>query len=227
MKVFERAARRAEVPLMYSSGFNPHPRMVFGSPLPVGTSSEAEYADFLIDINDPALLSEIAGTIILKLARQMPSGFEIMGAAFFNGDGGSDNIMRIICAASYKVIIPADAVIMAACPDYSLIAGLMMEREHLPVMKASKNRTAEIDIRPMVLSMETYMGEYENMVFKMLLKAGNELNLRPELVLKAAEEVCGADISDMPVLIHRTGLYARPGEKLIDPVDMPGLIRVP
>src|SRR5690242_15350351 len=48
MKVFERAIRRARLPIAYSQGFNPHPGMVFGLPLSVGVTSDAEYGDFEI-----------------------------------------------------------------------------------------------------------------------------------------------------------------------------------
>jgi radical SAM-linked protein len=41
MKAFERALRRAGLPIGYSKGFNPHPLMVFGLPLSVGMTSQA------------------------------------------------------------------------------------------------------------------------------------------------------------------------------------------
>ena len=43
--VFERSARRAGLPLAYSKGFTPHPKIAFGSGLPVGYGSEVELLD--------------------------------------------------------------------------------------------------------------------------------------------------------------------------------------
>ena len=49
MTLFQRAATRAEVPLAFSQGFNPHPKIAFGPALSVGTESEAEYLDMETD----------------------------------------------------------------------------------------------------------------------------------------------------------------------------------
>ena len=46
MKAFQRAVRRAGLDAEYSHGFNPQMQMVFGAPLSLGFTSEAEYADF-------------------------------------------------------------------------------------------------------------------------------------------------------------------------------------
>jgi radical SAM-linked protein len=48
-RVWERALRRARVPLKYSQGFNPRPRMHFAAPLPVGCGSEADLLDVLVE----------------------------------------------------------------------------------------------------------------------------------------------------------------------------------
>jgi radical SAM-linked protein len=45
MRVFERGMRRANIDMVYTEGFNPHPKMVFGLPLSVGIISETEYVD--------------------------------------------------------------------------------------------------------------------------------------------------------------------------------------
>ena len=48
-KVWERSLRRAEIPLVYSEGFSPRPRIAFGLALPTGAESECEYLDFHLD----------------------------------------------------------------------------------------------------------------------------------------------------------------------------------
>jgi len=62
-KVWERTLRRGRVPLKYSQGFNPRPRMHFAAPLPVGCGCEAELLD--LSLNEPrtsqALRDAIAG----------------------------------------------------------------------------------------------------------------------------------------------------------------------
>ncbi|NLC39201.1 MAG: DUF2344 domain-containing protein, partial [Clostridia bacterium] len=45
LRLFERSFRRASLPLAFSRGFNPHPKISFGPPLPVGVSGRREYLD--------------------------------------------------------------------------------------------------------------------------------------------------------------------------------------
>ncbi len=48
MRVWERVLRRAGVPVVYSEGFSPHPRIAMAAPLAVGVSSEAERIDIVL-----------------------------------------------------------------------------------------------------------------------------------------------------------------------------------
>ncbi|MFL6166470.1 MAG: TIGR03936 family radical SAM-associated protein, partial [Ornithinibacter sp.] len=44
-RAFERALRRAAVPMAYSAGFSPHPKVSYAGAAPTGTASEAEYLE--------------------------------------------------------------------------------------------------------------------------------------------------------------------------------------
>ena len=46
LKAFQRALKRADLPIAYSQGFNPHQLISFASPLSLGYTSEGEYGDF-------------------------------------------------------------------------------------------------------------------------------------------------------------------------------------
>jgi radical SAM-linked protein len=56
VRVFVRALRRGQVPMAYSGGFNPQPRLAFAAPLPVGTAGLAEFVEIQLT-ETPALLS--------------------------------------------------------------------------------------------------------------------------------------------------------------------------
>src|SRR5512132_125321 len=47
-RAFERALRRAAVPMAYSAGFNPHPKISFAGAAPTGAASEAEYLEIAV-----------------------------------------------------------------------------------------------------------------------------------------------------------------------------------
>ena len=61
------ALGRANVPLKYSEGFNPHPKMVFSLPLPVGAESRCEYLDIIL--NEPCDERELQERINTQLTR--------------------------------------------------------------------------------------------------------------------------------------------------------------
>lgn len=73
-RAFERALRRAEVPMAYSAGFTPHPRVSYANAAPTGTGSEAEYLEIaLAESRDPEKLREL-------LDESMPTGLDIIDA---------------------------------------------------------------------------------------------------------------------------------------------------
>ena len=63
------ALGRANVPLKYSEGFNPHPKMVFSLPLPVGAESRCEYLDIIL--NEPCDERELQERINTQLTREL------------------------------------------------------------------------------------------------------------------------------------------------------------
>lgn len=72
--LFHRASKRAQIPLRYSEGFHPLPRIVFGDALPVGVESLAERAD--MEVEGPILPSEL----MERLNRTLPEGVRIVEA---------------------------------------------------------------------------------------------------------------------------------------------------
>ena len=72
MRAWERALRRATIPLAYSHGFHPQPRIALAAPLPVGVTSEGELMDvFLCQRLQPR-------EFLNKVRPQLPPGLEIL-----------------------------------------------------------------------------------------------------------------------------------------------------
>jgi radical SAM-linked protein len=74
MRVFQRALRRSEIPMVYSQGFNPHMRISWGQALKVGQSSDNEYA--VIQVEGHVKHREVMD----KLNQTLPPGIEILDA---------------------------------------------------------------------------------------------------------------------------------------------------
>jgi radical SAM-linked protein len=79
MHVFERMLRRAELPVLYTKGFHPQPRMTFALSLALGVVGGAEVVELELDGGLPA--EEVHG----RLARQAPPGLEILSARVIEG----------------------------------------------------------------------------------------------------------------------------------------------
>lgn len=73
MRAFIRAISRSQIPISYSEGYHPHPRIAFGPPLPLGYISQAEYLDL-------ELSSPFAGDLVAYLNNCLPPGLRIIQA---------------------------------------------------------------------------------------------------------------------------------------------------
>ncbi|MDD5382411.1 MAG: TIGR03936 family radical SAM-associated protein [Candidatus Margulisbacteria bacterium] len=74
MRAVQRAVRRADIPIAYSQGFNPHMKISWGNALKVGATSDGEFAELQIDgwVKPQELMD--------KLNRQLPKGLAILEA---------------------------------------------------------------------------------------------------------------------------------------------------
>ncbi len=210
MKVFERAIRRARLPIAYSQGFNPHPGMVFGLPLSVGVTSEAEYGDF--EITDDALpMNEF----IERLNEQFPQGLEVLAA---KQRQTKQNIMATISASEYIVIVGTGY----ECTEKSLKAGIgkYLSQKEIIVKKKTKSGVKDTDIRNMIFDLDFELqpcGTFNMIKLTMLVSAGSKANLKPELLVESLFEMLGARYEIDR--IHRSKLYVRIQEELLDPMD--------
>ncbi|MBU0483173.1 MAG: TIGR03960 family B12-binding radical SAM protein [Proteobacteria bacterium] len=83
IQMFFRVFRRLDLPINYSQGFSPSPKVSFSPALPLGTESMAEY--FVVDLFEP--LQDING-MLTAINRLLPGGFEIIGIAYDGSDLG-------------------------------------------------------------------------------------------------------------------------------------------
>ncbi|MFI9273809.1 TIGR03936 family radical SAM-associated protein [Kitasatospora sp. NPDC052896] len=73
-RAFERALRRSAVPMAYSAGFTPHPKVSYANAAPTGVASEAEYLEIgLADFRDPQELRA-------QLDESLPAGLDVIDA---------------------------------------------------------------------------------------------------------------------------------------------------
>jgi len=214
VRTFERTIRRARIPIAYSQGFNPHPQMVFGLPLPVGVTSEAEYADFEMAYPvNPWKFREL-------LNKELPDGLKIIDA---REKATKINIMASIIMSSYHIWIVADPE--QGENDVKETIDAFLRSPSIIVKKEGKQGVREVDIKPMIHKLELENFEENNNIINSeghfcisaLLSAGSMANLKPELLIKAMDDKTGLGVRHYG--IHRTGLFVCKGGKILDPLD--------
>ncbi len=213
MKVFERAIRRARLPIAYSQGFNPHPSMVFGLPLGVGVTSDAEYGDFEVT-DDELSINEFVD----RLNAQLPRGLEIISA---KARHSKQNIMATIAASEYVVIVGTSS----ECIEKNIKSYInkYLSQETIIVKKKTKSGIKDTDIRDMIFDLDfdlQHCGTLNIVKFTMLVSAGSKANLKPDLLIESLCEFMKLDFEIER--IHRTKLFVKAQDQLLDPMD--GLI---
>lgn len=209
VKAFERAIRRAEIPIAFSEGFNPHPKMNFASALAVGVTSETEYLD--IELKPETDVPDIAG----MLARSLPVGLGVNSGQEVSEQ--SPSLMAKVNRAVYKVIAeltgPLDTEELQ-----QKIAGFLGETE-VVITKTTKKGPRQRDIRPGILSLDGIIrGACAE--FTLTTVAGSDGNVRPEEVIKAFIDRTAEVVDGDSQYIKRMSLYIENDGARMDPMDL-------
>jgi radical SAM-linked protein len=140
-RMWERALRRARLPIAYTEGFSPRPKISFGLALPVGCESVAEYLDVsLAEDVDPAVTVE-------RLAPMLPTGVVPTAAATI--PPGTPSLQQSVTSCSWEI----DTLTPEA--DVMLAVARVLAADHLSVTRERKGRTVTDDVRPAVLALST------------------------------------------------------------------------
>ena len=172
MRLFQRAFKRAGLPLTHTQGFNPRPSVSIALPLSVGTESHCELLDFDLD---NAIVSN--DEICRRLNQVLVSGVHVDQVY----DGGRKlrdlSLMRCRVTLEYDGGVPAGAV--------DLISGLFAVKE-LIVPRKTKNGIQDQDIIPMIHNMDIRQ-EGENSIILTALICCQNPTLNPAQLVAAIE----------------------------------------
>jgi radical SAM-linked protein len=137
-RAFERAIRRAGVPMAYSSGFTPHPRISWAGAAPTGAASEAEYVELgLAEQRDPQQLAR-------DLDAALPPGIDVLEAV---PSGGAGKLAERIDASEWELALHGiDNAQLQAATDRLLAA------ETAEVERVMKEGRKQIDVRAALVS---------------------------------------------------------------------------
>jgi radical SAM-linked protein len=136
-RAFERAVVRARIPMAYSSGFNPHPRISYAGAAPTGAASEAEYLEIgLAERQDPDAVRR-------ALAESLPDGLDVLEVV--ESAGGS--LADLLEASHWLVDLDVAPDVAAAAVEQLLAAATV------PVERMTKKGLRQFDCRAAVVSL--------------------------------------------------------------------------
>lgn len=218
-RVFDRALRRAQIDVAYSEGFNPHPKISFGPPLPVGVEGEREYVD--IELKGPGKQESeqtFLAEAVRKLQKQLPAGIELLDYAIH--PQGSKAIMAVVNLARYKTEVPfleplAPLRLKEACQNW-------LAKEEVSGVRFQKGKKIERNIRPYVSRIDIYPQESASQATALFdIATGNAGSVRPLEVLESLKLTEGLPVDTPGVCTTRVGLYIEQADgRLIDPLEM-------
>jgi radical SAM-linked protein len=210
-RAFERAFRVEQLPLAFTQGFAPRPKVSFGLALSVGHESDAEYLDF--ELVESVPLDALAS----RLSDALPEGVDVTGVAALADRAPS--LQDAVTAVSYRVTVTRDT----GAPEAEEVVSLVdraLARSALPVTRTRKGREVTDDLRPIVRAM-TVGGVADLGPVLDLELSTNPRGARPAEVLAAV----GGDLVDRQVL--RTNQWIERGGARLEPLEADARQRVP
>lgn len=199
---FQRAIKRADLPIAYSNGFNPHQQIDFASPLSLGYVSEGEYGDLKLtqDIEPKEVME--------RLNAVLPDGMVIK--ELIRRRDGVKNTMASVSAGRYKAYL--DSRITPKMVEENL--DKYFATEEIIVMKKTKNNFKETDIKPDIFQLIN-ASEGEQAIIEMVIAAGSTRNLKPESVAEGFYNFVGVEYNKFKIGFKRMDIYMVMDEKLV------------
>ena len=165
---------RANLPLWYTEGFNPKPKMIFAVPLSIGTESVCELMDIrLSEYIDPA-------EVMSRLNENMTGEMQVIEAYY------PETKFTDLKWLSYTMVINtlgADLALAKKC-------NAALAAEKLEILKNTKSGEALVDIRPLVKCADVVL-DGGSLRVSCILSADPSSFLNPEYVVKLLRERCG------------------------------------
>ena len=176
MRLFRRTFTRAGIPLQYSQGYNPHPKMSFAQPLSLGYEGMEEYLEFyLTEEIDPEEIQRVMGPAT-------PEGIDILSCQRLPDKG--DSLSASCVAALYEIRIPLEELGDKA--EKMADPSGFLAQDSIKVFKKVKKKKdkKEVEIRDKIRELDLDIID-NNLVMSTKLDAGSASNLSAELLLEA------------------------------------------
>jgi len=218
MRLFDRAFRRGNIPIKYSQGFNPQPKISIANPLALGIESQAEFMDVELNERMPEKY------FIDIMNNELPEGIRIIDAKYVD----DNNIVSSAVGWSYyeinvKVYNVEDIDFIKGFIDKWLMnTEILMERTRIKKGKEIKDIR---NIRPLIGNVtvaehdkDIRKGTEHELKLYCQLKSGDSGNLKPTDFLMAFKEYTGLDMDIEMADIKRLNMYLEVNGEIRSPM---------
>lgn len=200
LRALQRALRRGRLPIAFSGGFSPKPKMSFGPALSVGIYSLAEYGDFEFRKKmDPK-------EFIARYNSCLPSGLKVLKAV--NLLPGSPALMRVINTAQYELVLPGKNP-----AEIRKRINWLLAQDTFMVNRETKKGIRKLNILPLLLEKPKVRCYEGGVIISCRSAAGQTGNLR------LAELGSMLDFDHLAAKVTRTALLIKEGEKYRVPIE--------
>jgi radical SAM-linked protein len=179
-RAFDRAIRRAGLPVSYSEGFNPRAKISFSPPLSLGVESLADFC--IMDLSEEMAPEELRA----RLAAQLPPGLTLVNVSLARR--GRRSPLADLSEAEYQVWLAG------AAPDAERVQAAIedvLAASELPVDRITGEGAKRVDLRPGIAGISI---EGDGTLLRMALQTGASGNVRPEEVLAVLSARLGAPL---------------------------------
>lgn len=200
LRFFKRAFRKNGIPLRYSKGFNPHPRMGFAQPLSLGYSSVYELLDFETEefLEPEKLMNRLAG--------DMPEGLQLNSCVQLSSDIKS--LAALADSALYEVRIPYEKSTDADRKTLENLPAAFISQKEIKALKRQKKdkKMVLVDIKDKIRQFEIFIFN-DQLILRMLLDCGSASNCSPELVISAFCDFAKMNIPRYNMEVERKKIF--------------------
>lgn len=213
MRYFQKAMRRARIPIKYSEGYHPHQIMSFAEPLGLGVTSDGEYMD--IELKEPILSQEA----IQRFNDTMVDGMVIY--SFKELPDKTKNAMASVRAASYRLTYARGEAPASFEELQKAVREFYEDAASIPIIKETKKTTRELDLKPLIFQWNVLQdplhvpehpadpsdGECGDVGYEILLNTGSKDNIKPQLVMEHFHQFLHLNPEEWPIRIVRYDMY--------------------
>ncbi len=207
-RAFERALRRADVPMGYSAGFTPHPKISYVGASPTGVASEAEYLEIgLAQERDPE-------SVRAALDAALPAGLDIVEVV----PAGPGSLAERMQASHWHLELPG---VSTADAESALAA--LLEATAAQVVRVTKSGRREVDVRAPIVSARVHSGDNDppRAILELVVRQVTPA-VRPDDVLTALRSTSGGAVAGLALAAPLVAVRLAQG-----PLDAEGSVTDP